>query len=244
MSDGSSPLLVEFVGVPGAGKTTISRRAVVALAGERRVAQPTYAINEVFGPPRRQLAKVPYVLRGAVASPDFPLRYAGIASARLRPSLLFNWLYATGAAHRAARRDAITVFDQGQVQAFWSFVVSEPGDVVSFARRALLEVLPDAPHLLVFVRASRDVVSSRLGARASTQSRIDPNGPPGRSVDDALEAVERVADVAARLAAARPDVSLVEVRNEDRADLEAGTAAVVDAIREHAEAHAAEVDAR
>ncbi|WP_247729251.1 AAA family ATPase [Halovivax limisalsi] len=232
--DVTGPAIVEPFGAPGAGKTTLAREVLAALPDDVAVARPTLAINESLETPRRQLAKLPFVGRGLRAAPTDPLRYAAVAGSDLRPSLLFNWLYAAGAVDRSARRPRVTVFDQAIAQAYWSIAVTEPEAVKGFARRRLAAAIPPVPYVLVCVRASAEVVADRLGARTEPQSRIGAAEPGTPTVADAVETTETVRTVAADIAAERPTLFLRTIEADDRVALDAGVKRVVRTVRREA----------
>src|SRR5258708_2736630 len=118
---------VEFVGLPGVGKSEASR----VLAGVLRQRghagfEPSYQLDHETAPARRVAAKLWLAARGWAYRPHQSrlwlqaLLESGQESAQRLRAVALNWFYLVGSARRSAERPGIHVFDQGLLQAGWS----------------------------------------------------------------------------------------------------------------------------
>ena len=219
--DGS--LLVEFLGLPGVGKSELSHRVAQRLAGNGiAVRQPSHVLAHGMSPPARRLGKTLYVLREILCHPVAAARTARAIAAtgqrdrRTRGLLTFNWLLVVALARRARRRAGIHLLDQGLLQAVWS--VAFDGDADGAVR---LLSAPDAgralPDVVVVVEADQGTVRQRLCHRAQNESRLE------RQFDRATELLahgdrllQRIRTALARDCGAR----IVTVHNEAGTDLD------------------------
>lgn len=227
-SEHSAAFVVEFVGVPGVGKSTISRRVASRLGETYCVDQPTYDINEGLGPRLRPIAKFPYALEGL-----FRTKFAdvlGLSAGNVRPSIMFNWVFVVGIVSRRIRPDRVVLLDQGLIQALWSFVFGGTGEVTEGQRRALSNVFPETRAIVVLVEASPETVGERLESRPTNPSRVGPDSTTPFSLADAFEAYDEVADTVNLLVGSWPNASLIRISNEDRDDLEDASEAIADEI--------------
>jgi thymidylate kinase len=171
-------ILVEFLGLPGAGKSAVSRRLAQALlARSLTVDEPSRVLSHGIGPARRMLRKVLRVSIEVLGRPLAAAATARVVACSGQPStvgaahLWFNWLLVTSLARHARRSIGVHLLDEGPAQGAWS--VALEGDAAS--ARALLERLPTEarPDLLVVVDARPVVVAGRIRARTGSDSRLD-----------------------------------------------------------------------
>jgi thymidylate kinase len=176
--DRPSGAVIEFLGVPGVGKTTIARRLATDLRSHgyraafvgmdspaelSRRAKLFRHLGEIapylIAEPRqawRSLALLRYFPQPALADSLSRLRY---------------WLRTLALARRWARTAEVAILDQGYFQGLFSWALPCRG----FDPRVLsaaLEVIP-RPELLVVVTASAEVVRARLRGRNASHRKID-----------------------------------------------------------------------
>jgi thymidylate kinase len=188
VTDEAAPwsLLVEFCGLPGAGKSHVSaalmnqlrRRGIPARAGDAWISPRVPAIRRI---PRKLRAAT----RQAFDDPTGAAR-AGLAVARAERSAgdvvcrSLQWFVTQHVLGRAAGRAGVHVFQEGVVQALWSIGVRGDPD-------GLLAVLEAGatpwirPDVLVVVSAPIEVAAARLGERGSSHSRTQALPPDERA---------------------------------------------------------------
>jgi thymidylate kinase len=181
-------MIVEFLGLPGAGKSTLSQLAAEALA-ERGIAVEcaNRMLASGVGPTRRWLRKSGCVIDGLVCAPHDlgnAIRSVNRTRQRSLSELLhttFNWLLVTALVRRAARSPKVVLLDQGVAQALWSIGLSAQGEAWQDIMRRAASLAP-APDMIVLVNADPSNIASRLAARPRNRSRLTVT----RAADPAL----------------------------------------------------------
>jgi len=163
-------VVVEFAGLPGAGKSTLAEctRAAIVKAGMPCVIADAGISARVATPVRvrRRLA-----LAGAEAC-QHPLRGAEALRAmrRAAPGLSRNavagaaqWFAVQRIVAQAGRSPGVHLLDEGPVQTLWTLALRTGRDPASLTGATA--------DLLVVVDVPVEVVSARLAARSSRHSR-------------------------------------------------------------------------
>lgn len=240
-------LVVEFVGLPGSGKSTVSHAAaeVLRLRGHR-VHEPTFRTDRLPSPAARRVRKAILASVGLAAGP------AGAVSdlAAIRRSAApapggwatggLNWLYVSRTARRAARRPGIHLLDQGVLQALWSVLYATDREDAetdawtdAWARRAAGRI--PSGTVAVVLDAADDELHRRLGARTGGGSRLDAEirqgaGAAERALSGGRAALAAVDAVASRLQAeGRLDLHRLNAGGADPSGLADRVAAIVEA---------------
>lgn len=200
--------VVEFCGLPGAGKSTIARALVASL---RLRGIPTTEVMAPIGPaaPRgTRIRRKSVVMARAVASPGgvgivahLALR-SGQADARDRVARPANLLVVRDAVRRARSQDGVHVLDQGPVQEWWSAALR--ADDARVLAWAAADRAPGA-DLIVRVDAPVEVLAARLARRAARQSRLEAVAGPALEAELTRGAALLDAICAQVLEAAGPD---------------------------------------
>jgi hypothetical protein len=172
-------VLVEFLGLPGVGKSSVSHRVAEILAQKGLpVEQPTYTLDHGPGKLQRTIRKSWWVACEALSHPIYAwrclrsLRATRQESPRLLFKMIFNWLLVSALVRRSQRSRAIHLFDQGLFQALWSIGLGAGEGAVTRAGRELAPWMP-APTIVAVVEADLATVARRLEGRAGRHSRAD-----------------------------------------------------------------------
>lgn len=223
-------ILVEFLGLPGAGKSALSRRVAAELERRRLpVDEPSRGLAHDIGRASRLRRKSLRVALELLRHPLSSARAARILAGSAQPSaaecarLLFNWLLVTALARDAHSRGGLHLLDEGPAQGAWS--VALEGRLESAL--ALLAALPPgaAPDLVVVLESSLEAVAARLRSRPEHDSRLDSRLDTEPQLLQRGElCVGRIQEALGSIVAARDGSGLVRARNEQPADLDARAA--------------------
>lgn len=225
--------VVEFVGLPGVGKSTLSHRIAERFAASGgRVRQPARRFAHERGQASRRLLKGLVVLRHFLAHPRESMRAVRAIAATRQPDprtrllVTLNWLFVLALTRRSRRLPGLHLLDQGVLQAVWS--VALDGDMDRAL--ALLDGLRpgvELPDVVVVVEAALPTVHGRILGRPSRDSRLD------RDEQRAPDLLERGREILARIRqrlAALPRPLVVAATNENDGDLDRLAGEVLAAI--------------
>ena len=196
--------IVEFIGLPGSGKSTLSHEVAGLLrAAGVAVSEESFVLAHRRGPVRRRLAKLRYAFATVLRSPlksaallrtIAPMRSDTPVSTAIKTLEL---LYVCGLVGRLARRPGIHFLDQG-------FFTSLGAVCVDNASRAALEPLIDLgstccgrppADLVVVLDVSPKTALKRLAGRAGRTSRLERRSAgPGfeRHLREVIELLDRI----------------------------------------------------
>lgn len=173
-------MIVEFVGLPGAGKTTVSRKVAAHLSYGQRVHEPTRFI-ETYATTRRVGVKLKYALENALQYPQTTYKTTkGIVTTKQASlsdlvRVTFNLQYVTGVTSHHRKKSGICLLDQGHYQALWSigFRSNCGWDTV------LDRVVDYPPHLLpdlvIFIDVTEPTIEARIANRSDDDTRFVPD---------------------------------------------------------------------
>lgn len=174
----AAPLIVEFVGLPGAGKTTVARHVI------RRLRRDGYRCADrrlIGGEPLVRAAHYARFAARTVTAPGQLLAAirCGLAVEPLTPDrvrhtlTLCAWGYRLDLAHR---RDLdVILFDQGVLQTVWSVILDGDMPSVAALERALQTMA--LPTAYVHFDIDIDSAVSRIQQRPTGTSRFDHMTP-------------------------------------------------------------------
>jgi thymidylate kinase len=199
------PMLIEFLGVPGVGKTTLARGLAADLA--------QHGYNAAFLPMDAPIHlnryiklahQVGEISRYAAARPRQALRTARVLRYFPQPNLttfakvIRYWLRTHAVIERERRRGEIIVCDQGYYQGLYSLArLSAASDQEALS--AALRLIP-RPKLAILVTADSENVLARLRSRRYAHRSVDKLLLDDRRCLD--KSVRLVAEIAAALGAA------------------------------------------
>jgi hypothetical protein len=233
---------VEFVGLPGAGKSEVSRAVATLLRARGLVVfEPSYHLDHATPLAGRRVSKLWLAARGWAhnrAQSRFwlhTLAQSHQPGARRRRAVTVNWFYLLGSAHRCADVPGIHVFDQGLLQGLWSIgYAADRPDVISLSLLARLRRALPPRALVVLVEADIPTIRQRLAARNTGRSRLERDVAAGHSVawlakaTQVLECVEAIAWQLTHL----HDVMVLRINTDAEGSVPTQSAAIVDAIAE------------
>jgi hypothetical protein len=242
----AQPLVVEFVGLPGVGKSHAARLVAAGLATVGTPARSSaLRINHELGRSRRVLCKAGICAVEALSRPGHTARVgrALIASGQQSRGdvlrLLYNWLFLVGLLRRARTRPVVELLDEGIYQLLWSIGFAGNERVIRDNLSTFLKgphSLP-MPDVVVVVEAPLGLIQARLASRKSRAGRLDRMEGAERHA-----ALVRGADLLNELLSENVgpggQVSgslLRRVRNGGAGELEADVAALVDELASLAE---------
>jgi hypothetical protein len=235
------PLVVEFVGLPGVGKSHATRLVAAGLAAVGTPARSSaLRINHELGRSRRVLQKSSICAAEALGRPR---RAASVGRALIGSGqqrrvdvlrLLYNWLFVVGLLRRARTRPGVELLDEGIYQLLWSIGFAGNERVIREHSSAFLGDPPSAvpmPDVVVVVEAPLELIQARLALRTSRAGRVDRMDDTERQAA-LLRGADLLNELLTELA---PDgeVSsplLRRVRNGGAGELEAAVAALVDEL--------------
>ena len=236
-----SSFIVEFAGLPGVGKSTLSHAAAAALreSGEI-VTEPT---REIIHDPRRQRRKFVLAAGTLARHPVSSLAairqifVSGQNSLRDFGATAFNFLYVCRLIEIYRKTPGIHFVDQGCVNALWSIGYSASRSP-AFAR--LNEIGQDCcggqiSDLVVLVEARRSTVAERLRARPGAQSRLERNVTGSRfdaEFETAWMVYQRILDLVESHGGDSPGgIRFETIENDEAENFELQKNAIVAVIR-------------
>ena len=177
---GAGPIFVEFIGLPGAGKSTLSHKVARNLVQTGlSVNEATYKIDHGLTPGFRRLRKFGFVLLALVTSPSSSLALLrevgrlGQNTVGDTIKIVFNALYLGGIYQYLRGQPGIHFFDQGILQAFWSIGYSAKKNLdVRYVGELVENILP-LRTIVVYVNVSSETAIDRLKCRGSATSRLE-----------------------------------------------------------------------
>jgi hypothetical protein len=225
-------MLIEFFGLPGTGKSTMSRLVADLLLKRGLVVDEiTYDLDHRQRRVARRLAKFTHVARYIAAHPRYALSDLVRVTATRQATLLdlcksiFNWMFIASLASRKRSSNRITFLDQGIAQAMWSIGFATQHENSLDLLLADLHGAAKSPDLIIHVRANFQTIGDRLAARKRRVSRLDALGRDQK----ALQRAETHGDtIMGKLRSS--GIPIIKIENNDRRQLVSGARLVAGAI--------------
>ena len=171
--------IVEFIGLPGVGKSTISHR-VAAFLSQRGISVNEPSNIELFkyGKYKRIIRKGIFIAREVIFHPKGVWLSAKIiisTKQRFIKDLIkvfLNWVYVSSMRKSCSEVYGVHLFDQGIFQALWSIGFGAMAvDFLNLAK--ILFNSLEVPHVVVVLNASQDTIKKRLTKRTICHSRLE-----------------------------------------------------------------------
>ncbi len=223
-------MIVEFIGLPGVGKTTLSRSVAVDLKSrEISVYHPNYKCD-IYSTPRRVTSKARFVIQNLRTNPRLSLTMmqkvvqSGQKSLDDFARVLFNIYYILGLTNSFDSRSGITLLDQGIYQARWSVGLQSTQPIAEVIKR--VDIPKNlAPDLVVFVEATDATIANRLTNRTDGDTRFAPNSEAFKRARDGYESIKSQIETA-------PDgPNSITIENETQESLKPNAAHIADVIQ-------------
>ena len=172
-------MVIEFIGLPGAGKTTLCQQVAEILSKhDIAVRQTSYGSARRSSKMGRTLSKSCHFLGAFILNHKHTiLSAADIARTKQKSPIdylkvTFNWIIASFFVQRNHCALEITLMDQGVFQALWSigFSAQDEAWASTMSGRVSLMSIPD---IVVVVEASPRTIEGRLRAHRSHISRLE-----------------------------------------------------------------------
>ena len=172
--------IVEFVGLPGVGKTTICQTVVEELKSEGIAASdPTQKIENRTGI-YRVASKTRFVATALLSDPcsGFNMTQAVLSTDQKSVSdyvrVLFNLLYINGIIASSKPSEKPCLLDQGLYQGLWSVGYRSSQEWNVLLKQFGEEPPQVMPDLVVFVEAEEATIADRLRERSKDDTRFTP----------------------------------------------------------------------
>lgn len=226
---------VEFFGLPGVGKSTLSNRIAEILSeNEIPVEQNAYILSHQMNRLKRVLFKLLYVTKELVFHPYYTfvsiktILMTQQKSAVDLVKVVFNWFFVSSLIRSNREYNGVRLFDEGIFQALWSIGFSGKEESLAIME-ALFPMMP-LPQIIIVPEASLATVKLRMSGRQHHDSRLEKGSTELLELADSL--FSETKDILKRLSEQRKDLHLSCVINEKEADLE-GNAKTLAAEIEH-----------
>lgn len=230
--------VVEFIGLPGAGKSTLAACVIDHLNKNNiPVESPVAAINDRTALVRI-LSKLIYVGMTSIVSPKMAFNslhatgFRQLGSSADTRSTLFNWLFVHRLAARNRRKERLTILDQGLFQAYWSVCLSESSALRATIRDEVIRIYQNQPLLIVDVQVSPRILADRLSDRNPNPSRVKPDQDAGYGITDATHAYSETRELIDEVVEYNPRAELLELTNELPSEIQPNIKTVSDRIQD------------
>ena len=244
-SDTNSPVLVEFVGVPGGGKSTLARELACDLrADSLPVRTPVSEVNTIESRIHRVQRKSTIIARYALRHPRRTvgwIRTVRRLSGGVRRDTVnvgFYWLFVAGALSCYRGSDGVTIADQGLFQAYWSAVLGNPTPPEDVIRSIIEAEFRETQLVVVLVEVDVEEARRRLAARSNNPSRISADvtetaeGISSYSVRDAQSAYNHIEGSLTAIEDEFGNVSVIRCVNDERSDIDPNVQAIASELFE------------
>jgi adenylate kinase family enzyme len=177
-------VIVEFYGLPGVGKSTISHEVVSILSRNNVVVvEETRNVDTVTGVLSRQIIKLLLAIKNIALKPIAKFRLIiqllGIKQSSVLSTikLLINYLYICQIYKNCENKSSIKIIDQGLLQAAWSLLLENSSDAnIDSVNRLLKDEINEIKkntYIVVILEADVNILVERILKRKHGFSRLD-----------------------------------------------------------------------
>lgn len=232
-------VIIELVGLPGAGKSTVAHAAAKILRKKGiQIAEPTYVLNHESSTIRRRMVKLSLVLGTAIWRPNVVrCLFKKLLTTQQRTfsdliTVVMNTLYIWGLAYRILDKKGIFILDQGLHQALWTVTFSGAGGISVFLEDIeRLFTITGGKLVVAFLECELDTAYARVVNRAVTASRITEQDSRHYALRQALEALSLTTQVALELHRRQQiQIELLWIANGHGESIQAGSKKLTDLL--------------
>lgn len=197
-----APIVLEFYGLPGCGKSTISHKLADDLRSKGlSVWEPSYEIDRKYGKTMRKVVKFAKLASFAICNHRAYKGVCGLVEANGCQGLsalqqLSNIAYKIGSYETVGRYD-VMIWDEGLVQASISLAVNGCRNA-SENESHLMSYIGDVKYVKVYANVDKDTAFERMKGRTTNDSRVEKMASHEEQVSF-LEEFEKVCESIAKV---------------------------------------------
>lgn len=232
-------MLIEFLGLPGCGKSTLSHSVAEQLRHEGlAVDEATYVLSHRRHKLARLRSKLVHLADYAAHHPRVAWRHIRAIQRTRQASLAdlrnsgMNWLFVSSISVSRPSERMIMILDQGIAQAVWSIGWAAQSDTWLDLLSAPSVRTSAMPDLVVSVRADLETIEGRLGARRVRASRMDGLA---RDLEALRKAEAKKQAVISKLCAMK--IPVFEAKNNDLDELTSSAREIASVIKKRPPMH-------
>ncbi|NDI34863.1 AAA family ATPase [Chengkuizengella sediminis] len=232
-------IMVEFLGVPGTGKTTISHMVSKSLSKNGvHVHEPTYAMNSM-GKTRRQYTKILSIIKVFLIAPRTCIYAIKLIIPSQQKSLkdfiktVINLLFIIFIIKSCSNKKGVHILDQGFFQAIWSIEYSANHHIEGIKINKLRKMVYSKPLLVIDIHAVHTEVLQRLNLRETNYSRVEKeflNSLTEQHIQLSYEIINRLKDEIQEGWNKEKDLELISLNNDTEELLYANTDIITEYI--------------
>ena len=232
-------LIVEFIGLPAAGKSSCSHCVAELLRlDQNNVAEPTYFYN-YYKFSTRCIMKVGSALKLFLTNQNHfwdSVRF--IISCKQQNikdlcKIMINWLYISSYIFSAKPKD-IDLYDQAIFQGLWSILLRAKKpvpDLFALAKTAFNHI--QKPYLVIVLHTKKQNLFKRLADKPKGHTRFNPSAThDSLEYDHACSLLLQVVNAANRLSKELKKIKVIQIENDIMDQFEINTVNITYYIRD------------
>jgi thymidylate kinase len=214
---------VEFFGMPGVGKSTLSNRISKLLSNNNiAVEQKAYLLSHQMSRVNRVFFKVLYVLKELLLHPSYAfISIKTIFQTQQKSTtdlikVVFNWFFVSSLIRSNRNHSGVRLFDEGIFQALWSIGFSGKNESFSILK-PLFSLMP-LPDIIIVPEANLATIKLRMSGRQRHDSRLEKGSVELLELADSL--FSETKEILKLLSEQHKGLHLFCVKNDRNIDLE------------------------
>ncbi len=222
--------MVEFVGLPGVGKSTLSRTVATEHTSRGTTVNEPIHKRDTYTALRRIASKARFAGRYLRTSRETALTLTrGVLKTNQKSltdlvRVLFNLYYVASVTTAFRPRAGVTFLDQGIYQARWSVGLQSTQPINEAIKKVDIPAHL-SPDLVVFVEATDETIANRLTNRTDGDTRFTPNSDAFERARDGYETIK------SQIESAPDGPNSITIENETQESLTPNAARIADVIQ-------------